>query len=196
MGPDEYYGYQNQQPAYTPQDDPAAKRKRLIIGIGGMFGFFVILIIIISMLLSSPTIRPDISKIAAQQNEIARVASLGVSSEDARRATQNTAANVRAVSLSSIGQIQVWGNANLANPLKAADLDDELNEEFDVALDEAGAVNEYDEVFTEAMVNLLEGSNRQIVASFDVFSAYPDLQDILNRIGENNQSLIDAISSQ
>ena len=64
------------------------------------------------------------------------------------------------------------------------------------ALEQAGSINNYEEVFNEAMEALLSGANSQIIASFDVFAAYPDLQEVLNNVGQNNQDLLDSISSE
>lgn len=196
MGPEEYYGYQ-QQPSYTPQEDPSAKRRRILIGAGGLGAFILVLIIVLNMLLATPTIRPDYVLIAAQQAEIARVAELGVVSEDARRSTKNLAANVRSVSLTNVASLSEWAKDNFSQgALTRSELSSEENEDTTAALADAGAVNEYDETFEEAMLSLLQGGNRQIMASMDTFEAFPELQDILNEIGFNNQQLIESISSE
>ena len=195
MGPENNYG----TPApvvYAQPDDPQAKRKRLIIGVGGLLVFVIIVFIVLSLLFSSSSVRPQVVTIAAQTNEIARVAELGVKSEDARLSTQNTAANVRAVSLTNLQQLDDWAGKNLTSDLSKSELSSEENSKTDAALAEAGAINNYQEAFDEAMLALLTGSNKQILASMEDFNDYPNLQSILNEIGLNNQALIDSISSR
>ncbi len=193
MDPNQYYGYD--QPVYTNQStDNSAKMKRMIYGGIGLLLFLTLLIIVLSSLFSSPSIRPQVAKIAAMHNEIARVAELGVESPDARRATQVIATNVRAISLTNVTQLTLWANDNFTNDFTKNTLSTQLNEATDAALLEAGDVNNYDEVFREAMLILLQGANDEITAQFNLFSDQPGLQNILNTVGEANQDLIESIS--
>lgn len=194
MGPEDSYG-QQAPVTYTPADDPAAKRKRLFIGIGGLLAFVVILIIGISILFATPTVRPDLVVIAAQQNELARVAELGILSEDARTGTQNLAANVKSVAINNVADLDSWAKKNSDGDFSNSELSSQKNSKVDELLAQAGANNNYGEVFEETILELLEGSNRQIKSSLSVFDGLPILQDTLNNIGFKNQTLIDAITS-
>lgn len=194
MGPEDSYG-QQAPVAYTPADDPAAKRKRLFLGVGGLLIFVVIVIFAISIIFSTPSVRPDLVRIAAQQQEIARVAELGIKSQDARTATQNLAANIRSVALTNVTELDSWAKKNADGDFSKAELNSAENDKIDDALAAAGSNNNFGEVFEETILELLEGTNRQIKNSFDEFEGLPILQETLNEIGFKNQTLIEAISS-
>ena len=193
MEPNQYYGYE--QPTYTQQEDPQARKRRIIIGSVGLLLFITVLIIVLSIVFSSPTIRPEVARITAMQFEIARVADIGVESDDSRRATQVLATNVRATSLTNVAQLTIWANANFANDFTNNTLQSQMSEETDAALAAATETNEFNETFEEAMVILLNGANDEITAQFSKFADYPDLQAILNKVGETNNQLLESISS-
>jgi len=195
MGPEQQYGYQPQQ-RYTQPQDPATRRRKIILIVIGVFAVLTVIVIVLSSLLAPPNIRLDLVKIAAQQNEIARVAALGASSEDARTSTQNLASTVKSVSLSNFISIDTWADKKLSAGISDSEATSAENENTDNALTEAGASNKYGDVFTEAVELLLEEANNQIAASFSTFSAYPDLQAILNETGENNKLLLEAVANQ
>ncbi len=194
MGPNEYYGYSQQTTGY--QEDPSAKRRRLIIGGAGLFMFIAIIVVVLVLLFSSPSLRPEVAKIAAMQNEIARVAEIGVDSDSVRRATQVTATNVRAVGLTNTSQLTLWANDNFQSKFSKKTLATQENTETDAALEKADETNEFDETFNEAMLILLEGANDEISKQYSKFSDHPDLQNILDKVGQTNQVLIDSISSK
>lgn len=195
MGPEQNYG--NQAPvAYAPVDESAAKKKRILIAGGGLLILITLIFIAISILFSTPTIRPDLAKIVAQQSEIARVAELGIKSEDARRDTQNLAANVRSVALTNVSDINSWAKKNLDGGFSKSELSREENEDTDSTLVAAGSNNNYEEVFEEAILSLLVGSNKQILDSLELFNAYPLLQDTLNEVGLRNETLIKSIAGE
>lgn len=193
MGPENYYGFQ-QSADYPTQPAGKQRTKILLLVIGALAGL-TLLLFIASNLLAPPNIRPEIAQIAAQQNEISRVAQIGLDSENSRQATRILAGNVRATSLSHVAQLNGWAQDSAGGAFTRAELESVTNDRIDEELSSARSLNDFDEVFSDAMLTLLEAANQQIIQSFDSFSEYQALQTLLNDIGSNNQLLIESISS-
>jgi hypothetical protein len=174
--------------------DPGKKR-RIIIGVIGLLGFLTVIAIVLALLLATPTIRPNIVKIAAMNNEVTRIATLGTKSSSARRGTINLAVNVKSVSFDSTYRLKNWGDKNLSMEITIDELKTEKNSKIDDALNSADQINGYDEAFSETIGNLLTSINSEITSSYDTFAEYPELQTILSSITESNQILLDSIEN-
>ncbi len=193
MDPNQYYGYDT--PTYVAQDTAEAKRKRLLIGGGGLLVFFTFLIIVVSMIFSSPSIRPDVARITAMHYEIVRVAEIGMESDDARRATQVMATNVHSVALTNTAQLALWANSNFADEFTSNTLASQMNEQTDATLAKASETNEFDETFVDGMAALIDGANKEIATNYSKFDGQKELQNILDQVVESNTALLDHVTS-
>ena len=168
----------------------------MIIAGAGLLLFITLLVFILSIIFSGPNIRPGVARIAALHAEIARVAELGIESNESRRSTIVLGTNVRAASLTSASQLALWGNENVSPGITSSTLNSLENEDIDAALARASESNQYNEVFEETITTLLQEANNEIADRLPEYADYPNLEFILTQASSMNIELLDSISSE
>ncbi len=113
-----------------------------------MYGLGVVMVIfiILAVVLSGNTTSSDLSKLYAQQLEIARVADIGVGDDSSTQNTKNIASTIKLTALSATTQLaRISGGAS-----------DTIIAEFtdtsaDTLLEEAKKTNEFNDAFSQIM---------------------------------------------
>ena len=154
-------------------------------------GVLMVIFIILAVLLSQNTTNSDISKLSAQQTEIARVAEIGVNDDSASLATKNIATTIRSASLSAIAQLRgVSGGADVSSSLIAEFSDSSA----DSLLETSKKTNEFNDTFLR-IVSLQLANALTSIESIDTSGLDGDESLIIEDLLESYALLVESIDS-
>ena len=175
----------NYQPA-----KPKAPKQRLVIMAVAVGVVLSIIILIISSLGKGPNIEQQLHAATASQQEIVRVAGLGLSTDNARSSTKELAATVSAVSNSNLQQLlKLTGELSKEETAAATDAT------TDTELATAAQTNSFDTTWPEVMTEEITALNATLTQLYDDASQ-TEIKDTLSLAYENNKQLLDALAKK
>ena len=175
----------NYQPA-----KPKAPKQRLVIMAVAVGVVLSIIILIISSLGKGPNIEQQLHAATASQQEIVRVAGLGLSTDNARSSTKELAATVSAVSTSNLQQLlKLTGELSKEETAAATDAT------TDTELATAAQTNSFDTTWPEVMTEKITALNATLTQLYDDASQ-TEIKDTLSLAYENNKQLLDALAKK
>lgn len=183
MGPEEQYAFYNESTDFQAKDPN--KTRRMIIGGAGLLMFLMIVGIVLTLLLSSPSVRPNLAKIASLQSETIRISDIALDSNRLDRQTASIATNFKIIATDSIAKINFWVDNNLDTSLTETELFSETNEQYDTALAQAEELNTYDQTFKQIIEELTNQTYNEINGSSDLIKSDPKLLEISQYITDN-----------
>ena len=176
-------------PQYTNTVD-TNKKQRIIIGVVGTIVLLIVLIAVLLLVFSRPSIKPDIGDAAAAHQEIARLADLGLSSDQATRSTLNKSANIKAIATDNLNQLTNYVSANFDDPLSRATLESDESSTANTLLEQAEQSNRFDEELLDILPQAIEAAQSETSSLFEK-TDNDELKAILNEIFEKNTSLLE-----
>ncbi len=171
----------------SPKASPPKQRILVIVAIVGVV--LAVIFLFLTFIVGGEDIQSQVRKLAADQQDIVRLANIGQETDNASAPTHNLASTI-----SIIGGSNVQALASVVGQLSKDELALAANTSADTRFQTAAQTNTFDTVFPDVMKTELTELNASLSSLFDQTNNQK-LKEVLIMVYDNNKELITATTS-